>query len=158
MGKHYKGDNNGGYGNPPVKGQFKKGGAPGPGRPKGSNSMGRALRKVFGSKLDYTENGRPVNSDATVALAKRALGLGLTGPASANARALDLAEKFGPQDDSADQPVLNLDDFTYEEIVQFEMFLCRALGVPHAPIPSQSDHFEYLKRQPQQKGRDESAL
>jgi hypothetical protein len=57
--------------------------------------MDSARRKIFGRKLDFTENGKPVTSEATIALAKRALGLGLTGTASANARALDLSAKYG---------------------------------------------------------------
>lgn len=133
MGKRYKGDNSGGYGNPPVKDQFQKGGPPGPGRPKGSRSMDGALRKVFGGTLEYRENNKPVKSTATVALAKRALGLGLTGPASANAAALELAAKYGPQDDSADMPRLNFEGFTLEEITQLEMLLSRALSVPFDP-------------------------
>ena len=144
MGKHYKADNSGGYGNPPVKDQFKKRGPPGPGRPKGSVSMIGALGKVFGGKLDYTENGKPVTSAATIALAKRALALGLTGPNSANARALDLATKHGPQDTLVDLTLHNLASLSCEELEQFEILISKALGVPYEPETRKSDPFDYL--------------
>lgn len=52
---HYSADNRGGYGNPPVKGQFKTGGKGGPGRLPKAVSMEaklRAMFKVEGSDAD----------------------------------------------------------------------------------------------------------
>ena len=94
---NYKGNNEGGYGNPPVSGQFT--GEPGPGRPKGSKSMPGALRKTFNKKIPRIDKkGNRTFVDAQVALAERALLLGLTGSLPANIEARKLAEQFGPQE------------------------------------------------------------
>ena len=91
----YKGNDDGGFGNPPVSHQFQKGN-PGGGRPKGSNSMAGALKKVFRGDSSYLVNGEPKTSKATEALALRALQLGLSGSQKANEAARSLAEKYGP--------------------------------------------------------------
>lgn len=97
---HYRGNNQGGFGNPPVKNQFD-GTKPGPGRPKGSKSIDGALRKTFRKKVASVDKrtGRRVYIDAPNALAERALQLGLQGGLAANIEARKLAEKYGPADE-----------------------------------------------------------
>lgn len=48
---HYRANNDGGYGNPPVRHQFKPGNEGGPGRRRGTTSIDAALRKMFRSKV-----------------------------------------------------------------------------------------------------------
>ena len=95
---HYKGNNEGGFGNPPVASQFKPGNRDG-GRKKGKKSVEAALRRAFKTPLEIVarDNSRrkvhPVD-----ALAIRAVQLGVKGGGRDNERALELAKQFGPQD------------------------------------------------------------
>lgn len=125
----YKGDNSGGYGNPPIKGQFKEGGPGGPGRPKGSLSQDAALRKVFGGKVEYTINGEDVNNPVSLALAQRALALGMSGSLRANEAARELAERYGPVDET-NEPKLDFDDFSFDELREFQRMMNKARGLP----------------------------
>ena len=110
---HYKGNNKGGYGNPPVKHQFK--GKPGPGRPKGSRSIDGALKKVFGKKIARIDRaGNRSFLGAPDALAERMLELGLKGSLGANVEARRLAEKFGPQEPALEADLSRLNDLELE--------------------------------------------
>lgn len=127
----YKGDNSGGYGNPPIDHQFKKKGPPGPGRPKGSTSMDAALKKVFRSKVPYKENGKPVSGEATDALSKRLLQHGLAGPHRATLAVIDLARKHGPQELEPDEtPLILLDALSDDELKELGRLMEKATGNP----------------------------
>lgn len=120
--RHYKGNDDGGYGNPPVSHQFK--GKPGPGRPKGSKSIDGALRKTFGKKVVRVDkSGKRTFIAAPEALAERALELGLKGPLRANVEARKLAEKYGPQED---QPQLDPSKCTHAEL-ELYLYICNKL-------------------------------
>lgn len=54
----YEANNRGGYGNPPIKSQFKAGGKGGPGRKKGESNLESAMRKAIGKKLDVNKDGQ----------------------------------------------------------------------------------------------------
>jgi hypothetical protein len=126
----YKRDNSGGFGNPPIKGQRKKGDPGGPGRPKGSMTMDAALRKVLGGKISYTVNGEKTEGPATLALAQRALALGLSGPMRANEAIRDLAKKYEPVPPEQHQlPCIK--DLTEEEQLELLRLIRKAQGVPY---------------------------
>lgn len=128
----YKGDNKGGYGNPPIDHQFKKNNPGGPGRPKGSTSMDAALKRVFRSKVPYKENGKPMSGQAIDALSKRLLQHGLAGPHRATLAVIDLARAHGPQEpepQDATSATL-LDNLTDEEIREFGRLMEKATGNP----------------------------
>lgn len=99
---HYKGNNEGGYGNPPVKNQFD--GEPGPGRPKGSkNSIDAALRKVYSEPMEVIDKktGKLRKVDPNMAIAVRSAQLGMSGRSHDNSRAIELARKYGPDSENA---------------------------------------------------------
>jgi len=126
----YKKNDAGGFGNPPLKGQFQKGCKPGPGRPKGSSTMEGALRKVFRGKVPYLENGKRKEGPATVALAKRALQHGLSGSARANEAARELAAKYGPEEQSESPGPYDLSVLSDEELEMYGRIACKLLGKP----------------------------
>lgn len=131
MGKHYKADNSGGYGNPPVSGQFKEKGRPGPGRPKGSKSMSAAARKVYSGKIPFKENGEMRLGDVTEALNKKLLSLAMSGSLRALELSMKMAEEFGPKDVvEAPKPKFNLDGMSVQEVRTFGRLFYRALGKP----------------------------
>ena len=139
----YKGDNSGGYGNPPIDHQFKKKNAGGPGRPKGSTSMDAALAKVFRGKVAYKENGRPVLGPATDALGKRILQHGLAGPHGATIAVLELALKYGPQEPETEVAAFPfLQELSDEELRLLGKLLAKATGNPAWDPPREYDPLE----------------
>jgi hypothetical protein len=125
----YKADNSGGYGNPPINHQFKKKNPGGPGRPRGSTSMDAALGKVFGGKVPYKENGKPVLGPATEALSKRVLQHGLAGPHRATLAVAELARKYGPQEPETNgTPVPFLQELSEEEFRMLGRLMAKATG------------------------------
>ena len=132
----YKKNNEGGYCNPPIKGQFQKGCKPGPGRPQGSSTMAGALKKVFRGKVPYLENGKRKEGPATVALAKRALQHGLSGSARANEAARELAAKYGPEEPTNPPTDYDLSVLTAEELEWYGRLSCKLLGeeFPEQPV------------------------
>jgi hypothetical protein len=98
---HYKANDDGGFGNPPVKNQFQLGNKKG-GRKKGERNIEAALRRALSGKIDL-KDGRSVNT--TDALASRLVKLALSGTLSALKEGLALAEKYGPQPESPLPPV-----------------------------------------------------
>lgn len=137
----YRADNSGGYGNPPVDGQFKTGGPGGPGRPGGSTSMDAALKKVFSGKVPYKENGKPTEGPATEALSKRLLQHGLAGPHRATIAVMEFAQKFGPQE--ADEPEaveFNFENFDSDELRLFGRLMAKLSGDPDWERRYENDH------------------
>ena len=70
---HYQANNAGGYGNPPVKGQFRKGDPGGPGRPKGRGNLESAISRVMSKPKTVNRNGRPTKMMPTEIFAERVL-------------------------------------------------------------------------------------
>lgn len=113
---------------PPEKNQFVKGGPGGPGRPKGTKTIDGALRKVFGGKVPYLENGNRKEGLAVEALAKRALHHGLSGSARANEAALNLVAKYGPGETAEGTREYDLSRLTSEDKQAPLRLLCLANG------------------------------
>lgn len=129
----YKGDNSGGYKNPPVSGQRKKGGCPGPGRPKGSTSLSSALKRAFRRKLPIVRDGRLAKLHPTDILAERIveaiLAKNLTPAMIELARRL--MEEFGPQtDDQEPAHQQNFEDFSNDEFFILSALAMRSVGEP----------------------------
>lgn len=138
---HYKGNDEGGYGNPPVSHQFK--GKPGPGRPRGSRSIDGALRKTFGKKIvKISKNGERTLVDAPQALAERALELGLKGTLSANIVARQLAESHGPSEFGRDPDLTRLTD---AELYLYG-YLATKLVDEHAEVLMEPTEARIMKR------------
>ena len=114
---HYKGDNSGGFGNPPVSGQRKKGQPGGPGRPRGSTSLDAALKRAFRRKLPIVRNGKLAKLHPTDILAERIveaiLAKNLTPGMFELARRL--MEKYGPQPPAEPGVVGHGDDFSIDD-------------------------------------------
>lgn len=132
---HYKGNNLGGYGNPPVGGQFKdnnKGG----GRPKGSQSMSSALRKVFASKVNVRRGDKLIQVPTVQALATRIRDRALTGSDKALFQAQQLANEFGPRDEVSVDLIdefhsdedMDVGGFSEDELRIFDLLFIRAFG------------------------------
>lgn len=98
---HYRVNNEGGYGNPPVSGQFKKGGEGGPGRRKGQTSLESAMRKITRKKLPVNTDGKVKNMSPADILAQRTLETALA--KNPSPRMLELAHnifaKYGPREE-----------------------------------------------------------
>lgn len=127
----YKGDNSGGYRNPPISGQKKKGGPPGPGRPRGSTSLNAAMKRAFRRKLPIIRDGKLAKLHPTDILAERIveaiLAKNLTPAMIELARRL--MEQYGPQasdHESAHQQ--NFEDFSNDEFFILNGLAMRSIG------------------------------
>lgn len=129
---HYKGDNSGGYGNPPVSGQRKKGEPGGPGRPRGSTSLEAAMKRAFRRKLPIVRDGRLAKLHPTDILAERIveaiLAKNLTPAMIELARRL--MEQYGPQRPAEPNLKGNGDDFSIDEKKILSALLTRYAGHP----------------------------
>lgn len=129
----YKGDNSGGYKNPPVSGQRKKGGPPGPGRPRGSTSLNAAMKRAFRRKLPIIRDGKLAKLHPTDILAERIveaiLAKNLTPAMIELARRL--MEQYGPE--AAEQEPLhkqNFEHFSNDEFFIAYGLAMRSIGEP----------------------------
>lgn len=106
---HYKGNNEGGFGNPPVRHQFKRGNKGG-GRVKGNVALETELRRMFGNKIALADGSKISMIKALTELVKKEI---LTNP-KVLPWALEMAAKYGPQETSAgfklDIEMLNPDE------------------------------------------------
>jgi hypothetical protein len=126
---HYKANNAGGYGNPPVRGQFRKDNPGGPGRPKGITNVEAALRKRFATKLPVGKDGKSVKMTPQEIFAERVVEAILnrtTSPAMLE-YALGLFKRFGSPEPQ-DQPMVNWSSFSDDEFRLLSGLLERALG------------------------------
>ena len=128
---HYKGDNSGGYGNPPVSGQKKKGDAGGPGRPRGSTSLTAALNRAFRRKLPIVRDGKATKLHPTDILAERILEAILAKNPSPSMIELGrkLMEQYGPP--SPEERLQgNTEGFSHDEMCITGALLTRLIGEP----------------------------
>lgn len=94
----YKADNAGGYGNPPVKDQFKKNGPGGPGRPTGTTNLECAIRKAIKKKRPVKQDGKTVKMATVDVFAEQVLQAVLSRSKTSSMLqfGLWLFEKYGP--------------------------------------------------------------
>lgn len=88
---HYRNNNEGGFGNPPVKSQFKAGGKGGPGRTKGETTLESEMRRMLRSRVKLAD-GKTI--PVTRGLAMRARKEMLNGSLRAVQWGMELAEKY----------------------------------------------------------------
>lgn len=137
--RRYKGNNLGGYGNPPVKSQFKQGNKGGPGRTKGKGNLESALRKAIRTKFPVTRNGAPTQMWPIEILAMKTVEsiLGQSRSRQMLEFGHELFSKYGPQVQSADELILDLSGFSLDELDIWIGLFNRALGAaPEFSTPS----------------------
>lgn len=69
---HYKANNEGGYGNPPVKNQFT-GATAGPGRPKKKDGLEARMRRMLNGKVPTKDGGSVTTHEAFAMSARKAM-------------------------------------------------------------------------------------
>lgn len=121
---YYKADNAGGFGNPPVKSQFKNGNKGG-GRKKKDESMEAALRREFTGKVTVKREGKTEKVSIAQVLARRKRDRGLKGSDRALDAAIELAKRYGPQEQ--DPLAADWSWATEDEITLIVSFLNAAL-------------------------------
>lgn len=84
--------------NPPKETQLKKDNPGGPGRPKGVVDYQSIFRKIFGTRITVTENGKRVSKSMGDALAKRGQQIAFTGPHTAYFLMLELYQSFAEEE------------------------------------------------------------
>ena len=133
---HYKGDNSGGFGNPPVSGQRKTGDPGGPGRPKGHTSLQAALRRAFRRKLPIVRDGRVTKLHPSDILAERIVEAILAKNLSPSMIELArrLMEQYGPQLPEQQGANGSSEGFSHDELGILSSFLARYMGDPPGEI------------------------
>jgi len=124
----YKQDNSGGYGNPPVSGQFKRNNKLG-GRTKGVTNLETELRKLFSRKIAVKTGGDPIWMLPHQILAKRimeALLAEKSSPAMIE-YARKLFDEFGPKEQQTFKKRLEAAQLSREEQDILSGLLGRAL-------------------------------
>lgn len=126
----YKANNRGGYGNPPVKSQFKPGGKGGPGRKKGVTNLESAMRKAIDKKLDVNKEGHSRKMLPVEIYAERVLEAVLSKTKSP--RLLEfghqLFSKYDAELDGCNQRKANFGDLNYAELHIFEAIFTKVWG------------------------------
>lgn len=131
---HYKANNDGGFGNPPVRGQFGENNPGGPGRPKGITNLEAALRKRLGKKLTVSKDGKSVKMTPFEVYAERMLEAILS--KSSSPAMLEygfrLLTRFSSneaeQNSSEAGRIPDYSVFSHDELILFGGLLTRALG------------------------------
>ena len=102
---HYKADNSGGYGNPPVKNQFRPGQA-GPGRRKGVTNLESAIRRRLRTRLRVSRDGKAVRLTPYEIYAERVLEAILSKTTSPRMLefGLNFLSRFGPVPEPEPEP------------------------------------------------------
>jgi hypothetical protein len=131
---HYKANDEGGFGNPPVSGQFAEKNPGGPGRPKGITNLEAALRKRLGKKLSVSKDGRSVKMTPFEVYAERTLEAILSKNSSPAMLeyGFRLLTRFSSieaeQNSSEGERVPDYSVFSHDELILFGGLLVRALG------------------------------
>lgn len=123
---HYKGNNEGGYGNPPVSTQFKKGNKGG-GRPKGPESINATMRKMLRGKVTRPDGTKIPMQKAIALAAQRAV---LTEGVKGIDLALRLADMFEdkPAGEASPRRKMDLTVLNDAELYIFYSLSARASG------------------------------
>lgn len=147
---HYRANDEGGYGNPPITHQFRKDNPGGPGRPKGQTTLDAAMRKVLRRTVPVTRDGRSMRLNAADVLAERLLEaiLSRSNSPAMFEYARRIFEQYGPQpSEKVTEDKADYSDFSNDELGILGGFLARALGMPppqpttdvlnitHDPVP-----------------------
>lgn len=125
---HYQGNDDGGYGNPPVSGQFKRSGKGGPGRKKGETSLEGEFRRMIRGKVSL-KDGREVPTSRALAMRAQQMMLGTS--LRALQWGIELAEKYAPPEVNA---LLTVDYnlLSEAELHAYGLILNRLLNTPLA--------------------------
>jgi hypothetical protein len=130
---YYRANNAGGYGNPPVSGQRKKGDPGGPGRPRGQTSLQAALRRALRKKRPVLRDGKVELLHPSDIMAERIVEALLA--KNLSPAMIDLAyrimEKFGPQmpqEGENQQHAFAWDSLSDDELDLFGGIIARATG------------------------------
>ena len=125
--QHYKGDNSGGFGNPPLSGQRKKGDPGGPGRPKGQTSLQAALKRAFRRKVPIIRDGKVTKLHPSDVLAERIVEAFLA--KNLSPAMIELArrfmEQYGPQMPERETMKGNREGFSVDELKLMNGLLTR---------------------------------
>jgi len=131
---HYKSNNEGGFGNPPVSGQFAENNPGGPGRPKGITNLEAALRKRLGKKLTVSKDGKSVKMTPFEVYAERMLEAILSKNSSPamldyGFRLLTRFSSIEAEHNSSEaERIPDYSVFSHDELILFGGLLVRALG------------------------------
>jgi hypothetical protein len=127
---YYQANNAGGYGNPPVSGQKKKGGPGGPGRPKGQTSLEAALQRVLRKKRTVVRDGKVELLHPSDIMAERILEALLAKNLSPTMIELArrIMERSGPQMLEKEEQTIAWRSFSDDELHLFGGLLVRASG------------------------------
>ncbi|MBP6110958.1 MAG: hypothetical protein KA482_01080 [Sphingobium sp.] len=118
----YRANDEGGYGNPPVKNQFKPGNKGG-GRKKGNVTLESELRRVFRDRVPLADGSKTPMVRALAELTKKQL---LTNP-KALPWAFELAEKYGPKE-AEHRVKINMEILTDAELNIYGVILDRLIA------------------------------
>lgn len=129
---HYKANDEGGFGNPPVKNQFR--GKPGPGRPKAGITFQEAIRQLLKLEVAVTADGNRLKMPLSEALMQRLAKEMLTGPMRALELGLLWMEKYGPQPQELKKVNYDFKDFSEDEKRLYRSFLMRAVAASEGGI------------------------
>ncbi len=133
----YKANNRGGYGNPPIRGQFKPGNRGGPGRRRGETNLENAFRNLFKGTTPIKRNGKIAHIPMAEAIAERIRKEITQGSTRGLELGMSLMREFGPK---PDQEKLHTDDFTEDEFEIAARVLVRLTNRdPYPPRESPRD-------------------
>lgn len=126
----------GGYGKPPIQGQFKPGQSGNPkGRPRNARSLKNVLKAELDQQVAITENNRTTKVSKFQVVIKRLVERAAKGEPRAISKLIDLViDMFGIDGESAKPANISLDD---QEVV--DAFLKRARDEQDDDAPSQND-------------------
>lgn len=126
----YQANNAGGYGNPPVSGQKKKGNPGGPGRPRGQTTLEAALQRVLRRKRPVVRDGKVESLHPSDIMAERILEALIAKNLSPSMIELAsrIMERYGPQMPKQEQQAVDWSSFSWDELRLFGGLLVRASG------------------------------
>jgi hypothetical protein len=118
-----------GYKRPPKDHQFRKGRSGNPrGRPKGSKGFATLVRENLAKPVQVRLDGKTRTVSFGEAILMRTLRDAVSGGKRAAEQGLKLMERFGPPEEKAEEPELDLSQFTTKELTEFERLVCKATG------------------------------
>jgi len=106
-GRHYKANNEGGFGNPPVRTQFGAGNVGGPGRRPRTITFEAAMAKMLAGTVAANIGGKPIEISMAEALAANAQKLMLSDKPASIEMGIRLMTQYGPKQESTDMLVFS---------------------------------------------------